>query len=60
MELKEVIGRRRTIRFFPPHRPVERDKVQRLFEVARRASCAGNVMNARRSASGGNTPTRRC
>lgn len=47
MELKEVIGRRRTIRFFLPHRPVEREKVQKMLEAARRASCAGNVMNAR-------------
>jgi nitroreductase len=47
VELKEVIGRRRTIRFFLPHRPVERSKVQMMLEAARRASCAGNVMNAR-------------
>ena len=47
MELKEVIGRRRTIRFFLPYRPVEREKVQKMLEAARRASCAGNVMNVR-------------
>lgn len=47
MELKEVIGRRRTIRFFLPFRPVEREKIQKMLEAARRASCAGNVMNAR-------------
>jgi nitroreductase len=47
MELKEAIGRRRTIRFFVPHRPVEREKIQKMLEAARRASCAGNVMNAR-------------
>lgn len=47
MELKEVIGRRRSIRFFLPHRPVEREKIQKMLEAARRASCAGNVMNAR-------------
>lgn len=47
MELKEVIGRRRTIRFFLPHRPVEREKVQKMLEAARHASCAGNVMNVR-------------
>lgn len=47
MEVKEVIGRRRTIRFFLPHRPVEREKVQKMLEAARRASCAGNVMNVR-------------
>lgn len=47
MELKEVIGKRRTIRFFLPYRPVEREKIQKMLEAARRASCAGNVMNAR-------------
>jgi nitroreductase len=47
MELKEVIGRRRSIRIFAPYRPVERSKVQKMLEAARRASCAGNVMNIR-------------
>jgi nitroreductase len=47
MELKEVIGRRRTIRFFLPFRPVEREKIQKMLEAARRASCVGNVMNVR-------------
>jgi len=45
MELKEILGRRRTIRFFLPHRPVERAKVQKMLEAARRASCVGNVNN---------------
>jgi nitroreductase len=47
MEVKEVIGRRRTIRFFLPFRPVERGKIQKMLEAARRASCVGNVMNIR-------------
>jgi nitroreductase len=47
MELKEVIGRRRSIRIFLPYRPVEREKVQKMLEAARRSSCAGNVMNIR-------------
>ncbi len=47
MELKEVIGRRRSIRFFLPHRPVEREKIQKMLEGARHASCVGNVMNVR-------------
>ncbi len=47
MELKEVIGRRRTIRFFLPFRPVEREKLQKMLEAARHASCVGNVMNVR-------------
>ncbi len=47
MELKEVLGRRRTIRFFLPFRPLERAKVQKMLEAARRASCVGNVNNTR-------------
>ncbi len=47
MELKEVIGRRRSIRFFLPYRPVERAKIQKMLEAARHASCVGNVMNVR-------------
>jgi len=47
MEFKEVIGRRRTIRFFLPFRPVEREKLQKMLEAARHASCVGNVMNVR-------------
>ena len=47
MQLKEVIGRRRTHRFFLPHRPVERTKIQKMLEAARHASCVGNVMNVR-------------
>ncbi len=47
MEFKEVLGRRRTIRFFLPFRPLEREKVQKMLEAARRASCVGNVNNTR-------------
>ncbi len=47
MEVKEVLGRRRTIRFFLPFRPVDRAKVQKMLEAARRASCVGNVNNTR-------------
>ncbi|HYM16613.1 MAG TPA: nitroreductase family protein [Dehalococcoidia bacterium] len=47
MNVKQVIGRRRTIRFFLPFRPVEREKVQKMLEAARHASCVGNVMNVR-------------
>ena len=47
MQLKEVLGRRRTIRFFLPFRPVERAKIQKMLEAARRASCVGNVNSAR-------------
>jgi nitroreductase len=43
VELKEILGRRRTIRFYLPHKPVEREKIQKMLEAARRASCVGNV-----------------
>jgi len=45
VELKEVLGRRRSIRFYLPFRPVERAKIQKMLEAARRASCVGNVNN---------------
>jgi nitroreductase len=47
MEFKEVLGRRRTIRFYLPHRAVEKEKVQKMLEAARIASCVGNVNSPR-------------
>ena len=47
MELKQVIGNRRTIRYYLPFRPVESEKIQKMLEAARRASCVGNVNNTR-------------
>jgi nitroreductase len=47
MEVKRVIGNRRSIRFYLPFRPVERSKIQKMLEAARRASCVGNVTVAR-------------
>lgn len=43
MELKEAIGRRRSMRFLRPYKPVEREKIQRMLEAARLASFWGNV-----------------
>jgi nitroreductase len=43
MELKEVIGRRRSTRFLRPYKPVEREKLQKVLEAARLASFWGNV-----------------
>ncbi len=45
MELREVIGRRRSIRFVKPYKPVEPWKVQMMFEAARIASHWGNVQS---------------
>lgn len=47
MELREVIGRRRSIRFMRPYQPVEREKIQRMLEAARLASFWGNVQALR-------------
>lgn len=43
MELREVIGRRRSIRYMRPYQHVEREKIQRMLEAARLASFWGNV-----------------
>ncbi len=42
MELKELIGNRRSIRYFQPWRPVEKEKIQKMLEAARLASRAVN------------------
>lgn len=42
MELREVIGRRRSIRYLDPDKPVELHKIQRMLESARIASHFGN------------------
>jgi nitroreductase len=47
MELREVIGRRRSMRFLRPYRPVEPEKIQRMLEAARLASHWGNVQSLR-------------
>jgi nitroreductase len=47
MELREVIGRRRSIRFVRPYKPVEKWKVQMMLEAARLASHWGNVQSLR-------------
>ena len=47
MELREVIGRRRSIRFVRPYQPVEPEKIQAMFEAARIASHWGNVQSLR-------------
>lgn len=47
MELREVIGTRRSYRFLDPDRPVEIEKIQRMLEAARIASHFGNNNAAR-------------
>ncbi len=43
MEFKEVVGNRRSIRYFQPWKPVEKEKIQIMLEAARRASRAVNA-----------------
>lgn len=43
MEFKEVIGTRRSIRWFTPWKPVEREKIQVILEAANRSSRAVNA-----------------
>ncbi|MFC7659944.1 nitroreductase family protein [Pseudonocardia benzenivorans] len=43
MEFKQVVGDRRTIRFFEPNEPVEPEKIQVMLEAANRASRAVNA-----------------
>ena len=47
MELRAVIGRRRSIRFLRPYMPVEPEKIQMMFEAARIATHWGNVQSLR-------------
>jgi hypothetical protein len=47
IELREVMGRRRSIRFLNPHEPVEPEKIQMMFEASRIASHWGNVQSPR-------------
>ena len=43
MQFKEVLGARRSIRYFDTDRPVEREKIQKILEAMRIASCAVNA-----------------
>jgi nitroreductase len=43
MEFMEVLGNRRTIRFFEPNKPVEREKIQVILEASNRSSRGINV-----------------
>lgn len=47
MELREVIGRPRSIRFLRPYMPVEPEKIQMMFEAVRIATHWGNVQSLR-------------
>src|SRR5436309_590195 len=43
MEFQQVLGIRRSIRYFEPNKPVEQEKIQKILEACRIASCAVNA-----------------
>ena len=43
MEYQELIGSRRSIRYFEPDKPVEQDKIQKILEACLISSCAVNA-----------------
>jgi hypothetical protein len=45
MSSKQVVGNRRSIRFFEPYQPVEREKVQKVLEAARLQSQHGDTID---------------
>lgn len=49
MEYKEVVGLRRTIRYFQPYRPVEKEKIQKILESARLQAHHGNAQLCRKA-----------
>jgi nitroreductase len=49
MEFKQVVGRRRSIRYYQPWRPVEREKIQKILEAARLQSQHGNASDIRKA-----------
>ena len=44
MEFKQVLGNRRSIRYFEPDKPVEKGKIQAMLEAANRASRSSVVV----------------
>jgi nitroreductase len=43
MEFNEVVGSRRSVRYFQTWRRVEKDKIQRILETSRWTTCPGNL-----------------
>jgi nitroreductase len=43
MEFQQVLGIRRSIRYFEPKKPVEQEKIQKILEACRIASCGVNA-----------------
>ena len=43
MEFKQVVGNRRSIRYYKPYQPVEKEKIQTILEAARLQCQHGNA-----------------
>lgn len=43
MDFLQVVGNRRSVRWFKPWQPVGNDQIQRILEAARLTSCPGNL-----------------
>ena len=43
VEFKQVVGNRRSIRYYKPYQPVEKDKIQTILEAARLQCQHGNA-----------------
>ena len=48
MDFLEVVGSRRSIRIFKPWVQVEKEKIQRIFEVIRLTTVLRNLSKAKR------------
>jgi len=49
MEFKQVVGNRRSVRYYQAWRPVERAKIQKILEAARLQSQHGNASEIRKA-----------
>jgi len=49
LTFKEAVGQRRSIRYYKPWQPVEREKIQKVLEAARLQSCHGNAGQIRKA-----------
>lgn len=49
MEFKQAVGNRRSIRYYKPYRPVEKEKIQTILEAARLQCQHGNAVLVRKA-----------
>jgi nitroreductase len=49
MEFKQAVGNRRSIRYYRPYQPVEKDKIQTILEAARLQTQHGNAQLVRKA-----------